>query len=134
MRKKYYLLLPLLMLAQLLTAQRTQWASEVVYVTSERNDTGAYAAQQLLGPPDVVNGDTATYGRAWSPARERSIRADSIQLRFAEPMTVERVVVFEAQNPGVIVSIKVIDTADVVHLVYFNYPNPMETDHGVLKA
>lgn len=132
--KKLALLLLLLIEIQLLTAQQTQWASEIVYVTSERNNSGAYSAQQLLGPSNVVAGDTATYERAWSPAYPQAMRPDSIQLRFAEPMTVERVIVFEAQHPGAIKRIEVIDTDDVAHLIYLNYPNQMETNYGILKA
>ncbi len=132
--KKLTSLLLLLIINQLLPAQQTQWASEIISVTSERNHIGPYSAQQLLGPPNVIAGDTTTYERAWSPAYPQSMRSDVIQLRFAEPMTVERVLVFEVQNPGAIKTIKVFDTNDVEHLIYLNYPNQMETNYGILKA
>jgi hypothetical protein len=90
-------------------AQPTQpailWASRVVAVSSEYNDT-TWAARQVLGPPDVYprHGDL---GGAWA-SKEPDAGDEFIEVAFERPVRAQAVRVYETFNPGAVSQVELV--------------------------
>ncbi len=97
-------------------ASTTQWASNVIEVTSERQQ-GEFGAQQMLGRPNSMPyGIESKY--AWMPAgyynvRQRRFEESSmtqvIQLGYRNAMQVSQIAIAESFNPGAIKVVLLID-------------------------
>jgi hypothetical protein len=76
-----------------------RWADSVISFSSEF-DTVAWAAYQILGPPDTYPnyGDIAT---AWSPYSQDTGR-EWIELYYNNPAPIRSVAIYETYNPGAV--------------------------------
>lgn len=91
-----------------------QWASTVVDFSSEYS-TGAWSADNALGPPNVP-----TYydnGNAWAPSSMNGT-SEYITLGFATAVYSNGADIYENQGNGFVTSIDAIDTKGVSHVVW----------------
>ncbi|WP_146201616.1 OmpA family protein [Sediminitomix flava] len=102
-------------------AQKVQWASEVVGVSTEYKLKGKintqYKATQALGEPNKLPA-IGNSSCAWSPASPSSSFPEWIHVRFAEAQAVKQVLVAETYNPGAVSKIMFIDEGNGYHVVY----------------
>ena len=127
--KKTWLLFLIIVITHLNTkAQKVQWASEVLGVSSERKEINGdtkspephqFRAEQALGIPNKL----PAFGEsrcAWSPSRQSNPIPEWIKVGFATPMQIRQIAIAENYNPGAITHIYVYDEADREHLLYRN--------------
>jgi outer membrane protein OmpA-like peptidoglycan-associated protein len=103
-------------------AQRIQWASEVIDVSSEykppvhlqKLKSKEYSAEQVLGKPNVLpsGGDNPN---AWAPSGTKG--AEYITVGFSDPMKIKQVAIAESYNPSTVSAIYLIDTKGEEHLL-----------------
>ncbi len=103
------------------SAQRVQWASELISFSTEHSRKASSAAQ-VLGEPDVWPGFGPS-DVAWAMYRPSSAIDEFVRVRFAEPMKVRQVAVAETLNPGAIFRIILFDTQGGKHTIYENRNN-----------
>ncbi|MGB3587646.1 MAG: OmpA family protein [Tunicatimonas sp.] len=115
-----------------LEAQETQWASEVLEVSSSYNPRllfkqdlqyVEYEPRQALGRPDVLPGNSGDSPNAWLPAKPD--REDFIKVRFDRPMKIQQVAIAESRNPGAVYQIFCYDVRGTEHLVATLEPAPV---------
>lgn len=105
-------------------AQQMQWASKVIAKSSEYGKQ-YYAAQQVLGVPNAING-SSTEMMAWAPAKEANSTGAFIHVGYTVPMRIQQIVVVESKNPGAIKRITLHDTSGKRHIIYDNNtPQPV---------
>lgn len=109
--------------------QETQWASEVLYFSSELTDT-EYSTKQLLGEPNVLPSGRES-ANAWTPDREN--KDESITVRFANPMKVRQIVIAESYNPSAISIIHLLDTKYNKRLSVALEPEPLSVESRLLN-
>ena len=82
-----------------------EWASSVIDVSSQYSD-GAWAAEQVLGPPDVFPnyGDTA---KAWA-SQGADDPEEWIEVGFERASSISEVEIYETYNPGAIDRIELV--------------------------
>ena len=107
-----------------LSAQQMQWASEVVDKSSQYGNE-VYSAQQALGIPNAINGNS-TEMMAWAPGREESSLGEHLHVRYTVSMRIRQIVVSESKNPGAIRRITLFDDNRKRHVIYENF-NPAPT-------
>jgi len=86
----------------------SQWVSEVISVASEYSSgVGSWGADNLIGPPQTFPryGDIST---AWAPLNS-SGSEEYLHVKFARPVYVCGVDIFETWNPGCVVKISAFD-------------------------
>ncbi|MGB3183020.1 MAG: OmpA family protein [Cyclobacteriaceae bacterium] len=120
-------------------AQRIQWASEVIDVSSEykppvhmqKLKSKEYSAEQVLGKPNVLpsGGDNPN---AWAPSGTKG--AEFITVGFAEPMRIRQIAVAESYNPTTVSAIYLIDTKDEEHLLREFEPEPVPLKSRILDV
>lgn len=116
--KKNTLISLLLFLSFVNYAQEVQWASEVLEVSSTFNlgvVTKQFESEQLLGKPSVLSsfGETPC---AWAPNKNNEI--DSITVKYAKPILINRVIINQNFNPCAISKVYVIDINKTYLKVY----------------
>ncbi len=76
--------------------QTLQWANKVLEFSSQITP-GQYAAEQVLGKPNVLPAGGQNPA-AWMPDKPR--RKEFLKLGFAKPMSIRQIAVAESFNPG----------------------------------
>jgi len=86
-------------------SQTVQWASSVVEFSSQKT-AKANSAAKILGSPNVMpqGGESPD---AWEPGDKKK---EYIKVRFANPTTIEKVVILENYMPGAITKVFAVDT------------------------
>ncbi len=116
----------------LLTAQKVQWASELIGVSSEFSKVPApqYRGNQALGQPSMLP-DFGQSPSAWAPEKEYRESPEYLHVAFEQPMQVVQIVINQPSNPGAIYEIYLYDTEGRKFRVYRQAPNPqMPKDKG----
>lgn len=120
MKKQISLFFALFLSTQFVLAQ-TEWAKEVIGVSSEKKDLtlpGQYAAKQALGKPNIMPPQFNS-PCAWSPAKEDNPTKDWIHLAF-NPLAIQQISVVESYNGGAISKVWLYDSSNNEYLVYTN--------------
>ncbi len=101
-----FLLLVFLTFSTKILAQKVEWATKLVAVSSEKKiktNTNQYSARQALGKPTLLP-DTRYSPAAWSPATEDNTKPEFIKVSF--PITNARqIIVAESYGSGSIAQI-----------------------------
>lgn len=120
-----FLVFLLLMLGGLeLTAQQIVWASRVVAVSSDINQSAPY----ILGEPDVYSSQNQDL--AWSPKKTNAQRGEFIHVQFDQPIRTRQVAIMESANPGAIERLTAFFPDGTSQVVYHNkYPRAILTTH-----
>ncbi|HET8858294.1 OmpA family protein [Marivirga sp.] len=103
MKKLLFALLPIpfLFYSQILFAQETNWADEVLEYSSQLEET-QYSVNQLLGKPNVFPwGDGSP--SAWTPSRPG--REEFIKVGFNNPKPIRQIAIAESYNPSALTKI-----------------------------
>ena len=125
--RKLSLLLVLLTFWGWLSAQKIQWAAEVLNYSSQQSNQN-FSTQQALGAPNAMHSQDVK--QAWAPAKDDAYLGEFIHLGFAKPIRIQQVIIAESQNPGAIEEITLIDTRNRRHVVYENaFPQPVLLDN-----
>jgi len=130
MRRKLFLTIGLFFwLGWPLVAQQSQWASKVIDFSSELS-AYEYAAQQVLGKPNVLPnpGDNPN---AWMPRRED--RVDYIKVGFDNPMRVQQIAIAESYHPGAIAEVYLYDISGKEYLISTFAARPLGVDGRMLN-
>ncbi len=121
--------------------QATQWASKVVSYSSafdqgiffkEGLSYQHYPAQQALGKPDVLPGNSGDNPNAWVPGK--SDQDAFITLGFRYPMQVQQIAIAESYHPGAVYKIFCFDEASQEHLVATLEPKPANVGSRLLNV
>ncbi|OJJ23462.1 hypothetical protein BKI52_03615 [marine bacterium AO1-C] len=124
----YLLTLIFCLISHYILAQKIQWSSKVLEVSSQRVDTNKihrfpephmYRAEQILGIPNKL----PAFGSskcAWSPALRQNPKGEWIKVAFSNPMKTKQIAIAENFNPGAISQIYAYDSKGTQYLVYEN--------------
>ncbi len=88
-------------------AQVVQWASSVLEFSSELTPV-QYAAQQIVGKPDVLPAGGQS-PNAWVPDKPR--RKEFIKVGFETPMSIRQIAIAESYNPSAIFRVLAYDVS-----------------------
>jgi len=110
--------------------QETQWASEILYFSSELTDI-EYSTKQLLGEPNVHPSGRES-PNAWTPDKEN--KSESITVSFARPVKVRQIVIAESYNPSAISFIHLLDTKFKKRLSIAFEPKPLSVKSRLLNV
>jgi OmpA-OmpF porin, OOP family len=112
-----------------LSAQQSQWASEVLEFSSELSSY-EYAAQQALGKPNVLPnpGDNPN---EWLPRRSDS--KEFIKVGFQEPMKVQQIAIAESYNPGAVTAVYLYDVNGQEYLINTFNARPLSVPGRMLN-
>ncbi|MEM9834016.1 MAG: OmpA family protein [Bacteroidota bacterium] len=121
-------------------AQQTQWASEVLDVSSSysprllfKQDLQyvEYEPRQVLGQPDVLPGNSGDSPNAWMPAKPD--KEDFIKVGFDTPMKIQQVAIAESRNPGSVYQIFCYDVSGNEYMVATLEPAPVAAQGRVFN-
>ncbi|MEM8966717.1 MAG: OmpA family protein [Bacteroidota bacterium] len=121
-------------------AQETQWASEVLDVSSSysprllfKQDLQyvEYEPRQVLGQPDVLPGNSGDSPNAWMPAKPD--KEDFIKVGFDTPMKIQQIAIAESRNPGAIYQIFCYDVSGNEYLAATLEPAPVAAQGRVFN-
>ena len=133
MKKLYYLWL-FLPLCHSAFGQETEWASKIIDASPSYRDGflfksdlqyKQYPAERLLGPPNVLPGNSGDSPNAWVP--KKPDREVFVKVGFDTPMKIQQVAIAESRNPGAVYQIFCYDTSDKEYLVATLNPSPINT-------
>ncbi|MEQ9443447.1 MAG: OmpA family protein [Cyclobacteriaceae bacterium] len=115
-----------------LWAQETQWASQVLEVSSSYSagflfkqnlQYADYEPRQVLGQPNVLPGNSGDSPSAWVP--QKSDREEFIKVGFDVPMKIQQIAIAESRNPGAVYQIYCYDVSGNEHLAATLEPAPV---------
>lgn len=107
-----------ILITSISTAQKVQWASEVISFSTEKS-AGVGSAKNALGKPSVSKGFGSTPS-AWSPSFEWSKGEEFIHVKYDSPMAIEKIGIIENYNPGSISKVVLVDNTGEEYKVYEN--------------
>nr|WKN34156.1 OmpA family protein [Tunicatimonas sp. TK19036] len=116
----------------LLWGQETQWASQVLEVSSSYSagflfkqdlQYADYEPRQVLGRPNVLPGNSGDSPSAWVP--QKPDREDFIKVGFDVPMKIQQIAIAESRNPGAVYQIYCYDVSGNEHLAATLEPAPV---------
>ncbi len=116
--KKTLLYIFLIIFILPLSGQQMQWASEVIDKSSQYGPD-IYSAQQALGIPNAINGNS-TEMMAWAPGQEESSLGEHLHVRYTVAMRIRQIAISESKNPGAIRRITLFDDNRKRHIIYEN--------------
>ncbi|UXP33435.1 OmpA family protein [Reichenbachiella agarivorans] len=128
--KKYYILIIISLLTTKSWAQETvQWASEVLFVTSELTAL-QYAASQALHSPNIYpsGGDSPN---AWRPAKANG--NEYIVVLFDQPIRAQQIAIAETENPGAVTKVFAYDSLDNEYLLFDLNARPIPLQSRLLN-
>ena len=134
MKKLYYLGL-FFFLIQPAFGQETEWASKVLNASPSYRDGflfkpglryGEYPAERLLGPPNVLPGNSGDSPNAWVP--KKPDREVFVKVGFDRPMKIQQIAIAESRNPGALYQVFCYDSSDKEYLVATLDPAPINTE------
>ncbi|PIB37016.1 hypothetical protein BFP72_17210 [Reichenbachiella sp. 5M10] len=128
--KKFTILLIIVLLGTRASAQETvQWASEVMFVTSELTAL-QYAASQALHSPNVYpsGGESPN---AWRPAKTNG--QEYIVVKFDEPIRAQQIAIAETENPGAVSKVFAYDSLDNEYLLFDLNARPIPLQSRLLN-
>ena len=111
-------------------AQETvQWASEVMFVTSETTAL-QFAASQVLHAPNVYpkGGESPN---AWRPAKTNN--EEYIVVKFDEPIRAQQIAIAETENPGAVTKVYAYDSLDNEYELFNLNPRPIPLGSRLLN-
>lgn len=128
--KKNLLIVLLLVIYNMTTAQeKLQWASEVMYVTSE-NPSWQYSGSQALGKPNVFPQGKMS-PNAWRPKKEGS--DEFIVVNFEKAIRAQQIIIAETENPGAVSKVFAYDAEDNEYLLFELNPRPIPVKSRMLN-
>lgn len=129
--KNIKILLFVLTLSLNLHAQEesVQWASEVMFVTSETTAL-KFAASQVLHSPNVYpkGGESPN---AWRPSKTNN--QEYIVVKFAEPIRAQQIAIAETENPGAVAKVYAYDSLDNEYVLFDLNPRPIPLSSRLLN-
>lgn len=128
--KKYFLSAIFMFLSLLAMAQETvQWASTVMFVTSETSPLQFSAAQALHKPNVLPRGGENP--NAWRPRRADG--KDYIVVLFENPIQAQQIAIAESENPGAISKVYAYDNQDNEYLLFELTPRAIPLESRLLN-
>lgn len=121
-KTKTLLLVVMLMLNHLVFAQKVEWASEVLGVSSEFKydaSPNAYKAANVLGEPTSLNYGKPT-GCVWSTLTQSNTIPEYIKVKFKKAVNVRQIIINELQNSGSLTRIWLYDEQGKEYEVFSN--------------
>jgi OOP family OmpA-OmpF porin len=111
-------------------AQKVEWASEVIEVSSEWRVSRhmvligdeSYKAKQALDEPNIYPGSVSST-RAWAPRKDDEV--DFIKVGFKNPMKIKQIAIAESLNPSAISKVYAYDIQGVEYLINVFTPKPI---------
>lgn len=113
--RKYLIVISFLALATIAQGQETvQWASTVMFVTSETTPL-QFAASQALHKPNVLpqGGESPN---AWRPRKSDS--DEYIVVQFAQAIQAQQIAIAETENPGAVSKVTAYDAEDNEYVLF----------------
>ena len=129
MRRKLFSVISFCLAGICVSAQQSQWASEVIDFSSELS-AYEYAAQQVLGKPNVLP-NAGDNPNAWFPRRDN--RIEYIKVGFEEPMRVQQIAIAESYNPGAVTEVYLYDQNGKEYLINTFIPRPLSVKGRMLN-
>ncbi len=123
------LLLILVISCNVVAQETVQWASEVMFVTSETTAL-QFAASQVLHSPNVYpkGGESPN---AWRPSKTNN--EEYIVVKFAEPIRAQQIAIAETENPGAVSKVYAYDSLDNEYLLFDLNPRPIPLSSRLLN-
>ncbi|MBU2914667.1 OmpA family protein [Reichenbachiella agariperforans] len=108
------LVITLLLSSNVFAQETVQWASEVMFVTSELTAL-QYAASQALHSPNVYpsGGESPN---AWRPGK--TDKQEYIVVKFDKPIRAQQIAIAETENPGAVSKVYAYDSLDNEYLLF----------------
>ncbi|MEQ8242398.1 hypothetical protein [Fulvivirga sp.] len=111
-------------------AQKVEWASEVIEVSSEWRVSRhmvligdeSYKAKQALDEPNIYPGSVSST-RAWAPRKDDEV--DFIKVAFKNPMKIKQIAIAESLNPSAVSKVYAYDIQGVEYLINVFTPKPI---------
>lgn len=120
--KNVKILILLLVLSITARGQETvQWASEVMFVTSEMTALQFSAGQVLHGPNVYPKGGESP--NAWRPSKTSN--QEYIVVKFEEPIRAQQIAIAETENPGAVSKVYAYDSLDNEYVLFELNPRPI---------
>jgi OOP family OmpA-OmpF porin len=131
MDMKNNLLIVLLLVSYTLTIAQgsLQWASEVMYVTSEYGSL-QYTGSQALGKPNVFPQGKKS-PNAWRPKKVGS--DEFIVVNFKKAIRAQQIIIAETENPGAVSKVFAYDSKDNEYLLFELNPRPIPIESRMLN-
>jgi OOP family OmpA-OmpF porin len=127
---KKILFLYCMMLALSARAQETvQWASKVMYVTSEAGPL-QYSAAQVLHKPNIYPSSGAS-PNSWRAKKPND--KDYIVVQFDEFISAQQIAIAETENPGAITKVYAYDKYDTEYLLFELTPRKLPVKNRLLN-
>ena len=123
------LLVVLILSSNVLAQETVQWASEVMFVTSETTAL-QFAASQALHSPNVYPGGGES-PNAWRPAKTNN--EEYIVVKFNEPIRAQQIAIAETENPGAVSKVYAYDSLDNEYLLFDLNPRPIPLSSRLLN-
>ena len=100
-----------------------QWASKVIFYTSQLGSKG-YSAQQVLGKPNKCP-DAGDSPCAWAAAHDgpEGGGEEHLKVGYSKPMHIRQVAIAENFNPGAVQIVYAFDVEGTRHVVYRGDPH-----------
>lgn len=119
-----------MMLALSAQAQETvQWASQVMYVTSEAGPL-QYSATQVLHKPNIYPSSGAS-PNSWRAKKPND--KDFIVVKFDEFISAQQIAIAETENPGAITKVYAYDKYDTEYLLFELTPRTLPVKNRLLN-
>ena len=127
---KKILFLYCMMLALSARAQETvQWASQVMYVTSEAGPL-QYSASQVLLKPNIYPNSGAS-PNSWRAKKPND--KDYIVVQFDKFISAQQIAIVETENPGAITKVYAYDKFDTEYLLFELTPRTLPVKNRLLN-
>ena len=111
-------------------AQETvQWASEVMFVTSETTALQFSASQALHSPNVYPKGGESP--NAWRPSHTN--HNEYIVVKFAKPIRAQQIAIAETENPGAVSKVFAYDSLDNEYLLFDLHARPIPLSSRLLN-
>lgn len=127
--KKLTLFYCLILTLSLQAQETVQWASQVMYVTSEAGPV-QYSAAQALHKPNIYpnSGSSPNSWRAKKPNDK-----DFIVVQFDEFISAQQIAIAETENPGAITKVYAYDKNDTEYLLFELTPRKLPVKNRLLN-
>jgi OmpA-OmpF porin, OOP family len=117
-----FILIWILLFGFSVSAQKVEWASRVLEVSSEPV-TPQYSSIQILHKPDVLPG-FGDSPNAWMP--EKKSRNEFVKVAFDCAMKIQQIAIAESFNPGSVSRIYLYDRLNKEYLLNAYIPKPLD--------
>ena len=129
MKKAFVIVCALLLSLGVLAQETVQWASDIMFVTSELAPL-QYSAGQILHAPNVYpkGGESPN---AWRPSKPDADQY--IVVQFDRPIHAQQIAIAETENPGAVSKVYAYDSLDNEYLLFDLNARPIPLESRLLN-